>query len=108
MSEWWTYSLSSFLLFSARTYYRLFELYNSAIWPGQIFFIALGMVMLGYLLRGGAGQGRIVTAILAACWLWVAWAFHMERYATINWAARYFAAGPARLCAPAVVIQTGR
>lgn len=93
MSEWWTYSLSSFLLFSARTYYRLFELYNSAIWPGQIFFIALGMVMLGYLLRGGAGQGRIVTAILAACWLWVAWAFHMERYATINWAARYFAAG---------------
>ena len=36
MSEWWTYSLSSFLLFSARTYYRLFELYNAEVWPLQI------------------------------------------------------------------------
>ena len=35
MSEWWTYSLSDFLLFSPRTYYRLFELYNLAIWPTQ-------------------------------------------------------------------------
>jgi hypothetical protein len=31
MSEWWTYSLWDFLLFSPRTYYRLFELYNLAI-----------------------------------------------------------------------------
>ena len=31
--------------------------------------------------------------MLAACWLWVAWAFHWQRYATINWAASYFAAG---------------
>ena len=29
MSEWWTYRLSDFLLFSPRTYYRLFELYNA-------------------------------------------------------------------------------
>ncbi len=93
MSEWWTYSLSSFLLFSARTYYRLFELYNGAIWPAQILAVAFGMAILVYVLRGGSGQGRVTTAILAACWLWVAWAFHMERYATINWAARYFAAG---------------
>ncbi len=28
MSEWWTYRLTSFLLFSPKTYYRLFELYN--------------------------------------------------------------------------------
>ena len=29
--------------------------------------------------------------MLAACWLWVAIAFHATRYATINWAASYFA-----------------
>jgi hypothetical protein len=29
MSEWWSYSLSDFLLFSPRTYYRLFDLYWS-------------------------------------------------------------------------------
>ena len=40
MSEWWavwsSYRPSDFLLFSSRTYYRLFELYNADIWPLQI------------------------------------------------------------------------
>ena len=40
-----------------------------------------------------AWRGRLIAAILAACWLWIAWAFHWHRYATINWAASYFAAG---------------
>lgn len=93
MSEWWTYSLSDFLLFSPRTYYRLFELYNLAIWPAQILAIALGLAILALLRRGGAWQGRAVAAILAACWLWVAWAYLLARYDTINWAASYFAAG---------------
>jgi hypothetical protein len=93
MSEWWTYTLSDFLLFSARTYYRLFEVYNREIWPAQLLAIALGITMLACLFRAAAWQGRVVTAILAVCWLWVAWAFHIERYAAINWAAIYFAAG---------------
>ena len=93
MSEWWTYRPSDFLLFSPRTYYRLFELYNAEIWPAQILTLALGVAILVLLLRhGGAWRGRAVAAILAGCWLWVAWAFHFNRYATINWAATYFAA----------------
>ena len=94
MSEWWTYSLSDFLLFSPRTYYRLFELYNAAIWPAQI--VALGARARDPRADAGAAppwSGRAVAAILAACWLWVAWAYLLERYATINWAARYFAIG---------------
>jgi Family of unknown function (DUF6064) len=89
MSEWWTYTLSDFLLFSPRTYYRLFEIYNAAIWPAQIAAIGLGLAVLA-LLRRAAGR-RSIAAILAACWLWVAIAFHANRYATINWAAVYFA-----------------
>lgn len=93
MSEWLTYSLSDFLLFSPRTYYRLFELYNLAIWPAQIIALALGIAIL-FLLRGGADRGsRAIAATLAAAWLWVAWAYLLQRYDTINWAARYFAAG---------------
>jgi len=93
VSEWWTYRPSDFLLFSPRTYYRLFELYNAEIWPAQILTLALGVAILVLLLRhGGAWRGRAVAAILAGCWLWVAWAFHFNRYATINWAAIYFAA----------------
>ena len=93
MSEWWTYSLSDFLLFSPRTYYRLFELYNAAIWPAADRGLALGVAILGLLLRGAAWRGRAIAAMLAACWLWVAWAYLLVRYDTINWAASYFAVG---------------
>ena len=93
MSEWWTYSLSDFLLFSSRTYYRLLELYNLAVWPGHILALMLGLAVVGLWLRGGAWQGRAIGAILAACWLWVAWAYLLVRYDTINWAASYFAVG---------------
>jgi uncharacterized protein DUF6064 len=93
MSEWWTYSLSDFLLFSPRTYYRLFELYNAAIWPLQIVGFALGVALLGLLLRDVVWRGRAIAAVLAVCWLWVAWAYLLERYDTINWAASYFAVG---------------
>ena len=92
MSEWWTYTLSDFLLFSPKTYYRLFELYNRDLWPGQILALALGVAILVLLRRGGRARGRIVAAIVAGCWAWIAWAFHAERYASINWAAAWFAA----------------
>jgi hypothetical protein len=93
MPEWWTYSLSDFLMFSPRTYYRLLELYNAAIWPAQLLAIALGVAMLPLLRRGGVWPGRAVAAILSACWLWVAWAYLLVRYDTISLAGSYFALG---------------
>ncbi|HJQ58513.1 MAG TPA: DUF6064 family protein, partial [Vineibacter sp.] len=93
MSEWWTYRLSDFLLFAPRTYWRLFELYNADIWPAQVVALTLGAAILVLLWRGPAWRGRAIMAILAVAWLWVAVAFHLQRYASINWAATYFAAG---------------
>jgi hypothetical protein len=93
MSEWWTYTLSDLLMFSARTYYRLFELYNLAIWPGQLLAAAAAVAIIACAARAGAGAGRVAAGLLAACWLWVAWAFHAERYATISTAGKWFAAG---------------
>lgn len=89
MPEWWSYSLSDFLLFSPRTYYRLIERYNESLWPGQIATIGLGLVIAGLLRRPVPWRGRAVSAILAALWSWVAWAFVWRRYAAINWAATY-------------------
>jgi hypothetical protein len=91
MSEWWTYSLSDFLLFSPRTYYRLFELYNAAIWPAQIVALALGVVVFALLIRPMRWRGWCVAAILAVGWLWVGSVYQLQHYATINWAAQYFA-----------------
>ena len=93
MSEWWLYRPSDFLLFAPRTYYRLFELYNQDIWPLHIVALGAGVTILLLMRARAAWSGRVIAALLAACWLWVAWAFHWERYATINWAAGYFAVG---------------
>jgi hypothetical protein len=91
MSEWWSYSVSDLLMFSARTYYRMFELYNLAIWPAQLIAAAAALAILVCVARGGVVSGRAAAALLAACWLWVAWAFHSERYAAINSAGDSFA-----------------
>ena len=89
MPEWWTYTLSDFLLFSPRTYYRLIERHNGAVWPGQIVTLGLGLVSAGLLRRPAPSHGRIVAALLAILWAWMAWAFVWRRYTTINWAASY-------------------
>lgn len=104
MSEWWTYSLSDFLMFSARTYFRLFELYNRAVWPAQLAAAGAGVAILACALRGGARCGRAALLLLGLCWLWVGWAFHLQRYATINSAAPYFAAA---FAAQAVLLWHG-
>jgi Family of unknown function (DUF6064) len=92
MSEWWTYRPSDFLLFAPRAYYRLFELYNGEIWPGQVVALLMGPTILALLVNAGPRQGRIIGALLVGSWLWVAWAYHYGRYASINWVATYFAA----------------
>jgi len=89
MSEWRTYSLEDFLLFSPRTYWRLFELHNAEFWPLQIAVFILGVTMLALALRPGQWSGRTVFLILAVMWAWVGWSFLWHRYATINWAIIY-------------------
>jgi len=93
MSEWWTYTVSDFLLFSPRTYYRMIERYNAAVWPWHVVALGLGVAILVLLRRPTPRQGRIVSDILALAWAWVTWAFIWSRYTTINWAASYFAVG---------------
>ena len=58
MSEWWTYSLSDLLLFSPRTYYRLFELHNLAVWPWHVLAILLGLAVLVLWLRARRRRAR--------------------------------------------------
>src|SRR5215217_5379502 len=94
MTEWWTYRLSDFLMFSARTYRRLFELYNAEVWPLPVVAFIGGAVGLALAWRRFRIPGFAVPVgptWLAAAWLWIAWAFHLERYATILTAAPWFA-----------------
>jgi hypothetical protein len=89
MQDWWSYTLSDFLLFSPRTYYRMIERHNEAVWPAHLLTTALGFAILGALGRPSPRQGRIIAGVLALLWLWVGWAFLLQRYATINWMMEY-------------------
>lgn len=91
MSEWWTYRPSDFLMFSPRTYWRLVELYNRDAWPAPLVALAGGLAALSLAAWRGAAAGRAVALLLVPAWLWVGWAFHWERYAQVNWAARTLA-----------------
>jgi len=91
MNSWWTYSLSDLLLFSADTYQRLFERYNEDLWPWQLLPLAVGLMLPMAIKAKPERSGRWVAAFFALSWAWVAWGFHLQRYATINWAAPAFA-----------------
>lgn len=92
MSEWWTYTPADFLMFAPRTYWRLVERYNEAIWPLQILGVACGLALVALVHGNRAHRDRIIAGLIAGCWLWIASAFHLQRYAQINWAATWFAA----------------
>jgi hypothetical protein len=91
MSEWWTYRLSDFLMFSPATYWRMVERYNREVWPLQVVMIGVGVWLLWMVAMRRPMATRVVAGVLAALWAWVGWAFLWQRYAQINWAAEYLA-----------------
>jgi hypothetical protein len=58
MQEWWSYRPGDFLLFSPRTYWRLFQLTNEALWPLQIPVLLIGAAILAMLLHPRAWAHR--------------------------------------------------
>ncbi len=91
MRDFWSYSLDDLLLFSPRVYYRMLELHNQALWPVQLISILLGLALVFLVVRTGPDRIRVALVICGAAWLWIAWSFFWQRYATINWAAAYIA-----------------
>lgn len=91
MSEWWTYHLSSFLMFSPRTYWRLVEDYDRALWPWQLVALAAGAALVVLALRRTPPAAIGASTVLGIAWLQVGWSFFWARYAQIFTAAPFLA-----------------
>jgi hypothetical protein len=91
MTEWASYTLADFLLFSPRAYWRMFELHNQDWWPLPLLTLAAGIAALALAIFRPRRHGRWIALILAILWTWIAWSFFWQRYAEINWAAIYVA-----------------
>jgi hypothetical protein len=87
--DWLSYRLSDLILFSPQTYYRMFAQFHGLIWPGQVAVVASALMVPVLLWKGHFL--RVAMLVMAAWCILVAIAFHANRYATINWAAKYFA-----------------
>lgn len=115
MTDLLSYSLTDFVPFSWTTYQRLLERYDARFWPAVVLGFGIGLVTLGLLggsvrapsgliaatrflrlsrltsrLGSGSAAGPLLI-VFGLCWLWIAWAFHWQSYALLNWAGAYFA-----------------
>jgi len=80
------------LPFSVDQFLGVFRRYNEAVWPAQWGLVLLAAVALAMAVRGRPGRGRVVSAILAFLWLWMALVYHLAFFARVNGAAVAFAA----------------
>ncbi len=100
MDDWASYRLADLLLFAPRTYHRLVELHNAALWPLQWLLVAAGALIAGLAASGPRRPEALLRRLalplglllLAGIWLGVGIGFHWRRYADINWAAHWFGA----------------
>jgi hypothetical protein len=102
MGDLSTYSLEDFFPFTSEVYFRLFVRHNEAVWPLHIVAILLAVFAIWQAWRG---RGRSVAVVLAAGWAFVGYKFHIDLYANLNWAARYF--GWAFIAQGALVLGSG-
>jgi hypothetical protein len=102
MSEWWTYSLSDFLMFSPRTYWRVVADYLRELWPAHLVAWLAAIASAGFARR----RPRLSLSLLAAVWLWVGWAFFWDRLGQIDLAAPWWAAACAAQAALLLASRT--
>ncbi|MCE3273258.1 MAG: putative rane protein [Ramlibacter sp.] len=92
MTEWWSYGLSDFLMFSPQSYWRLVARHNEAGWPAQVLGQAAVLALPLLMARKGVGSRRAALLLLALAWAAVGWSFHARLYAEIFLAAPWLAA----------------
>ena len=80
------------LPFTVAQFYGVFREYNTALWPAQAALLALALAALVLVAWRRPASGRVVSAILAFLWAWLALAYHVAFFAAINPLAYAFAA----------------
>ncbi|HLA10951.1 MAG TPA: DUF6064 family protein [Pyrinomonadaceae bacterium] len=78
--------------FTIDQFLGVFERYNVAVWPAQLFLYALAILALCLALQRKADLSRVVSIILSVFWLWMGLVYHLWFFRVINRAALIFAA----------------
>ncbi|WP_420473406.1 DUF6064 family protein [Noviherbaspirillum sp. ST9] len=70
--------------FTAEQFFAVFHLYNEAVWPAQLFLLALSLVAVVLVCTNHPSAGPTVSAILAFLWTWSATVYHLTFFSRIN------------------------
>ncbi len=89
-----SYSLTDFVPYSLDAWHALLEQYNAALWPVHPVVFVVSLALLWRVAQPVAseppGVARLAAAALALAWAVIGWAFMVERFMQLNWAAGYF------------------
>jgi Family of unknown function (DUF6064) len=77
--------------FTGEPFFGVFQDYNIAVWPAQMFLLALAVLALVLVVAPQRWSGVAVSSILAFLWTWMALAYHLTFFSTINPLAYAFA-----------------
>src|SRR4051794_39003127 len=72
------------LPFSTDKFMRVMREYTLATWPSELVLTGLAIICLGLLFSKSRTATRVIYAVLAALWLWMAVAYHLRHFAAIN------------------------
>jgi Family of unknown function (DUF6064) len=79
------------LPFTTEQFYDVFRAYNTAVWPAQLFLVALAIVAVVFVAVPRRWSGVGISAILAFLWAWIGCAYHLAFFTAINPLAYVFA-----------------
>jgi hypothetical protein len=79
------------LPFTTEEFLDVFVRYNDAVWPAPLVLMVLAIGAVAYSVRDWPRDGRRVSAILAALWLWMAIVYHAAFFTSLTRAAVLFA-----------------
>lgn len=72
------------LPFTVDQFFEVFRHYNEALWPAQVFLLILAVIVIVLVFRPRPWTGRVVSAIMAFLWFWLAFAYHLAFFSRIN------------------------
>jgi hypothetical protein len=80
------------LPFTETEFFEVFTRYNAAVWPFQLVLFAAAVASFAAAMRRVSWAPRVMYALLAFLWLWMAVVYHALYFRSINPAASVFAA----------------
>ena len=78
------------LPFSPEEFLGIFEEYNLAVFPMQIFLLLMAGAIIFFSFKKYSGSDQLITILLAFFWFWMGVIYHLAFFTKINGAAYFF------------------